>query len=92
MKTKIMHFKSLEDEMEFWDTHDSTEFEDKDVTVEEMIQDMAQRQKNMKKVTLRLENELIDDLKALASKRQMSYSALVRQLLWKEVLEMTGTR
>ena len=91
MKMKTIHFNSLEEEMEFWDTHDATEFIEKEVTVEEIIAEMAQRQ-IMKKVTLRLEHELIDYLKALAAKKEMSYSALVRQLLWKEVQEISRTQ
>ncbi|MBI1930183.1 ribbon-helix-helix protein, CopG family [Candidatus Poribacteria bacterium] len=90
METRKIHFKSLEEEMEFWDKHDSTKFEAEEVTAEEIITELAQQQK-MKQVTLRLENELIDYLKALAAKRQMSYSALVRQLLWKEVQEISRT-
>ena len=27
-KSRIPHFNSIEEEAEFWDTHDSTEFED----------------------------------------------------------------
>ena len=32
MGKKIVTFKSLDEEMEFWDTHDATEFEAKEVT------------------------------------------------------------
>ncbi len=33
-----MEFKSIDEEMEFWGTHDATEFEEKEVTVEEIIE------------------------------------------------------
>ena len=87
MQKKIMHFKSLAEEMEFWNTHDATEFEAKEVTVDELFSELAQRQE-MKQVRLRLEDGLINRLKAIAVDRQMSYSALVRELLWKEVEEI----
>ena len=46
----------------------------------------------MKQVTLRLEDELINRLKVLAADRQMSYSAIVRELLWKGIEEISLTR
>lgn len=79
-----MHFNSLEDEMEFWDTHDATDFEAKEVTAAQVISTLSQEQR-MKKITLRFEIELYDRLKHLAAERNISYSALVRELLWKEV-------
>ena len=40
MGKKIMHFKSLDEEIEFWDTHDATEFEAEEVTVEEILDEL----------------------------------------------------
>jgi len=37
MEKKIPKFKSLEEEMEFWDKHSVTEFEAEEVTVEEIL-------------------------------------------------------
>jgi aspartyl/asparaginyl-tRNA synthetase len=54
---KIMEFKSIDEEMEFWDTHDATEFEEKEVTVEEIIDELRKNPKNTQ-VTIRLETEL----------------------------------
>lgn len=81
MKKKIPQFKSLEEEMEFWDAHSVTEFEAQEVTVEEILEELKHRPVKAK-VTLRLETEMQNQLKALAAKRGVSYSSLIRELLW----------
>jgi predicted DNA binding CopG/RHH family protein len=82
MEKKIPHFKSLEEEMEFWDTHSVTEFEAKEVTVEEILEELKSRSVKTK-VTLYLETEMQNQLKTLAANRDISYSSLIRELLWK---------
>jgi predicted DNA binding CopG/RHH family protein len=84
MCKKIMHFKSLDEEMEFWDTHDATDFEAKEVTVEEIIDGLRRCSQNTQ-VTLRLEAELLNQIKTLAARRGISYSSLIRELLWQGV-------
>lgn len=84
MCKKIMHFKSLDEEMEFWDTHDATEFEAKEVTVEEILDELRHHSQNAQ-VTLCLETELLNQIKALADKQNVSYSSLMRELLWQGV-------
>ena len=84
MYKKTMPFKSLDEEMEFWDTHDATEFEAKEVTVEEILSELRRPSKNTQ-VTLRLETELLNQIKALAATQGVSYSSLMRALLWRGV-------
>jgi len=84
MYKKIMHFKSLDEEMEFWDTHDATEFEAKEVTVGEILDELQRHPKDTR-VTLPLEEELLNQIKGLADKRGISYSSLIRELLWQGV-------
>ncbi len=85
-----MAFKSIDEEMEFWDTHDATEFEEKEVTIEEIIDELRKNPKNTQ-VTIRLETELLNQLRALAARRGISFSALMRELLWKEVKSASVT-
>ncbi|MFQ6039636.1 MAG: CopG family antitoxin [Candidatus Poribacteria bacterium] len=80
MEKKIPQFKSLEEEMEFWDTHSVTEFEAQEVTVEEILEELKHRSAKTK-VTLRLEMEMQNQLKALAAKQGVSYSSLIYKLL-----------
>jgi len=84
MCKKIMHFKSLEEEMAFWDTHDATGFEAKEVTVEEILDELQRHPKNTQ-VTLRLEAKLLNQIKALADRQGVSYSSLMREFLWRGV-------
>lgn len=84
MCKKIMRFNSLEEEMEFWDTHDATDFEAKEVTVEEILGELQRHPKNTQ-VTLHLEDELLNQIKALAAKQGVSYSSLMREFLWRGV-------
>ncbi|MDQ3814091.1 MAG: CopG family antitoxin [Armatimonadota bacterium] len=42
-KKAIPQFESLEEESEFWDSHSATEFEVKEVTVEEILEELKQR-------------------------------------------------
>jgi len=84
MCKKIMHFKSLDEEMEFWDTHDATEFEAKEVTVAEILSELKGHSQNTQ-VALRLETELLNQIKTLAANRSVSYSSLMRELLWQGV-------
>ena len=60
-----MHFKSLDEEMEFWDTHDAAGFEAEEVTVEEILDELRRHSKNTQ-VTLRLETELLNQIKTLS--------------------------
>ena len=80
MNKKIIEFNSLEEEMEFWDAHSVTEFEAEEVTVEEILEELRHRPVKAK-VTLRLETEM-QNQHALAAKRGVSYSSLIRELLW----------
>ena len=79
---KIPQFKSLEEEMKFWDAYSVTEFEAQEVTVEEILEELKHRPAKAK-VTLRLETEMQNQLKTLAANRDISYSSLIRELLWK---------
>lgn len=84
MRKQIMQFNSLEEEMEFWDTHDATEFEAKEVTVEEVLKELEKRPAK-RRVTLSLDAELLSRLQTLAVQRHLPMSALVRELLWQGV-------
>jgi len=80
MEKRIPQFKSLEEEIEFWDKHSVTEFEAEEVTVEEILEEF-ECHSNKTKVILSLEREMQNQLKALADKRGVSYSSLIHELL-----------
>jgi len=45
-KTQVVpQFKSLEEESDFWDSHSVTDFESKEVTVEDVLSEASRRRK-----------------------------------------------
>ena len=79
MCEKIMNFKSLEEEMEFWDTHDATDFIGEEVTVEDIIKEHQSQQTS---VIIQLDVKLLNQIKTLADKMSINYSLLMRDLLF----------
>ncbi len=76
MREKILIFKSLEEEMDFWDTHDATDFMGEEVTVEDII-----KEHQSQSVMVQLDVKLMNQIKALATKLGVDYSLLMRDLL-----------
>lgn len=74
-KSRIPDFKTIEEEAEFWDTHDSTEFEDEFTEVED-VQFVMKTQK--KPLTLRLEEQSLNELRKIAREKGIGPSTLAR--------------
>ena len=72
---KIPEFASEQEESEFWDTHSATEFWDETTPVDIQFRD-ARPRKTL--ISLRLEEETIARLKALAHGRGIGYQTLIR--------------
>jgi len=74
----VPEFKSEDEEREFWDKHDSTEFVD---------WQSAQRRKfpnlkpTLRTISLRLPVAMIEDLKVLANKKDVPYQSLLKVFL-----------
>jgi predicted DNA binding CopG/RHH family protein len=74
----IPHFASEAEELEFWDTHD---IEDYDAgPADDIVWDLR-RPAPKQRINLRLEPELIEELKAAAQEVGMPYQALTRGLI-----------
>ncbi len=86
---KLPAFKNVEEESDYWDRTSTAEYDSEDVT-EAFFEDLRSKAAPKKKVTLRLEAELIEDLKAVASKHGMPYQSLARELLWTGVTRVAG--
>lgn len=87
-KSRIPHFRSIEEEAEFWDTHDSTEFEDEFEDVEEDIRFVVIRGRPTKKITVRLPERAAAALAKEAREKGIGSSTLARH--W--ILEHLSTR
>jgi predicted DNA binding CopG/RHH family protein len=79
----VPQFQSEEEESDFWDSHSVTDYEAKEVTVEEILKAASQLKKE--RITLSLDSELVAYLKALAAKRHLPTSAVARELLLQSV-------
>ena len=78
MTKKIPKFKNEDEEREFWGTHDSTEFINWNKA--ERIT-FANLKPSVKKISLRLPESMLEELKMLANKRDVPYQSLLKIFL-----------
>jgi predicted DNA binding CopG/RHH family protein len=79
-KKKLPDFASDQEESDFWDTHDSTDYLDGTTTVDEVFVDARPN------VELRLEADDFAKLKEVARRKGVGYQTLIR--MW--VMERLG--
>ncbi len=86
-KKVIPKFSAEDEEREFWGSHDSSEYVDwnrsRRVTLPRL-------KPSTRTISIRLPESLIDDLKALANKRDVPYQSLVKIFLAERVLRERG--
>ncbi|HEX8230061.1 MAG TPA: CopG family antitoxin [Chloroflexia bacterium] len=84
---KIPKFKNEQDEMEFWEAHDSTDyFEDTEETYLHLVGPRPRKTL----ISLRLDQEVIDRLKELASTQGLGYQTLARAWISERLMLETG--
>jgi len=75
MTKRIPEFKNEDKEREFWATHDSTEYinwkQGERVTFSNI-------KPSVKKISLRLPESMLDELKLLANKKDVPYQSLLK--------------
>jgi predicted DNA binding CopG/RHH family protein len=74
--SRIPTFNTLEEEAEFWDTHDSAEYEDEMEIVTD-VRFVPARPK--KAITVRLEQSALETLSRQAREQGVGLSSLIRQ-------------
>jgi predicted DNA binding CopG/RHH family protein len=72
---EIPQFDSEQDEAEFWDAHDATPLLNEAEPVEVTFVDARP---SKKQISLRLDPETIDQLKAIAGRKGIGYQTLIR--------------
>lgn len=82
---KVPKFKSLKEEREFWDTHDSTDYLDDF----EMAKDVVFVRPRKEVISLRLEPKIIKKLKELADKEGLPPTTYARMLIVKGIRDRT---
>ena len=85
---RLPRFKNPNEEFEFWAKYDATEFVDMKKSKKVMFPKLKP---TTKPVTLRLPVYLIDQLKAIAHKKDVPYQSLVKIILTEEVKEKLKT-
>ncbi len=81
-KSRIPDFGSIEEEAEFWDSHDLTEFEDEFEPVEFEI---AKPLKSSWMLSIRLDKETFDALQVIAKPKGLGASTLARMWILEEL-------
>lgn len=78
MSKRIPEFKNEDEEREFWDNHDSTEYinwkQAERITFSNL-------KPSVKKISLRLPESMLEELKLLANKRDVPYQSLLKIFL-----------
>ena len=73
-KSRIPEFKTIEEEAEFWDTHDTTDYEDEFKPVKVRFAD-----KLFDRVTIPVDTDTLAQLDALAREEELNATALARR-------------
>ena len=74
-KEKLPEFESVEEEVEFWENHDVTDFLDE----LDDLDDVEYKQGKDRVVSVRLPQGLVDKLKAYAKSQGVPYTTLIRR-------------
>lgn len=87
MKTfkSIPKFKNESEEAEFWATHDSTEFMD---WSQAKLATFSNLKPSTKSISLRLPENLLNDIKIMANKEDIPYQSLMKFFLAQGVNHM----
>jgi predicted DNA binding CopG/RHH family protein len=84
-KSRIPEFKSIEEEAEFWDTHDFTDYLDEFRPVK------VRFARNLSEgITIRLDPETLAKLRALAHEKGIGPTTLVRMWILERLKEDEG--
>jgi len=89
MPKKIPKFKNDEEERDFWASHDSTEYinwkQAKRVTLPNL-------KPSVKKISLRLPESMLEELKLIANKKDVPYQSLMKIFLSERIEKELGVR
>ena len=88
MSKQIPKFKNEDEERAFWETHDSTDYinwrKAERITFSNL-------KPSVKKISLRLPETMLEELKLLANKRDVPYQSLLKIFLAERIEKELGT-
>jgi len=82
MKKKLPHFKTEDEEREFWASSESTDYIDWSKSKKTTLPNLKP---STKKISIRLPEIMIDELKLLANKRDIPYQSLLKIFLSEKI-------
>ncbi len=85
---KIPKFANEQEEAEFWAAYDATEFLDETEPVNVNFADARPRKKQ---ISLRLDPDAIDRLKAIAAQKGVGYQTLIRMWVMERLIQECGS-
>ena len=83
---KVPKFKNLEEERQFWDSHDSTDYLDDFKVAKDVV--FVRPKKEV--ISLRLDPKIVRKLKELADEEGLPPTTYARMLIVKGIRERTG--
>lgn len=89
MSKQIPKFKNDDEEREFWATHDSTDYINWDKAEKITFSNLKP---SVRKISLRLPETMIEELKLLANKRDVPYQSLLKIFLAERIEKELGSR
>ena len=84
-------FKKEQDERDFWNTHDTTEYFDFSKSHRVEIEFDPGIEAPVKSISLRLLREMLNELKVLANKKDIPYQSLIKVYLAQKIAEEQKT-
>jgi len=87
MSKRIPKFKNEDEEREFWSTHDSTEYINWNQAERITFSNLKP---SVKKISLRLPESMLEELKLLANKRDVPYQSLLKIFLAERIEKELG--
>ena len=87
MSKQLPKFKNEDEEREFWATHDSTEFINWNQAERITFSNLKP---SVKKISLRLPESMLEELKLLANKRDVPYQSLLKIFLAERIEKELG--
>jgi predicted DNA binding CopG/RHH family protein len=80
--SKLPTFATEQEEAEFWDSHDSTEFLEETEAVESRFVDQRPQKKQ---ITIRLDPSAIEQIKKVANNKGIGYQTLIRMWVMEQL-------
>jgi len=87
MSKQIPKFKNEDDERKFWDNHDSTEYINWNKARRVTFSNLKP---SVKKISLRLPESMLEELKLLANKKDIPYQSLLKIFLAERIEKELG--